>query len=423
MRARAEKIRTDPPRGTRDFPPEEHAIHAWLLEQWRAVSRLFGYEEWAAPVVEHEGLYTRKQGEEIVQQLYSFEDKGGRRLALRPELTPSLARLALQKGRSLPMPAKWFSIGQCWRYERATRGRRREHYQWNMDVLGSPSQYAEAELLAAIATFLQRVGLSSDDVGIRISSRNALSELLQAHSLDPSLLPQVAVAVDRGGEEAGAELSSLGIPSQAVDSILAAISANDLHSLASLLGESSPAVSELTSLLEACHHHGLDEWVQIDPSVVRGLAYYTGPVFEGFDRDAHLRAIFGGGRYDRLLSTFGGEDTPAAGFGFGDAVIMELLREKGLLPGPFQTCQDVVAPLVAGAQGAAAEAASKLRQQGRSAELALEAKRPKWAFKRADQLLAERVVLIGERELSHGSASIKDLSTGDQFEVAIDSMQ
>lgn len=192
-----ELIDTNPPRGTRDFPPDEMRLRNWLFGEFAAVSRLFGFEAFDAPVLESEELYIRKAGEEITDQLYNFEDKGGRRVALRPELTPSLARLVLSKGKGLPLPAKWFAIGQCWRYERTTRGRRREHYQWNMDIVGVPGVEAEAELLSAITTFFQRVGLGPRDVGIKVSSRKVLQAALTKYGVPPAQFGAVCVVVDK----------------------------------------------------------------------------------------------------------------------------------------------------------------------------------------------------------------------------------
>lgn len=420
------RIRTEPPRGTRDFPPEEYAVHSWLLQHMRAVAHQFGYEEWAAPVVEHEELYTRKQGEEIVSQLYAFEDKAGRRLALRPELTPSLARLVLQKGNSLPLPAKWFSIGQCWRYERMTRGRRREHYQWNMDVIGCASIDAEAELVASITTFLRRVGLTPADVGVRISSRKALAEVLHARGVPSERFGEVAIAVDKVDrcteEEAQQELQSLALPDGTVTAILSATKARSVQELEQVLGASSEAVAELNEVLQALDAYGASDWVEVDISVVRGLAYYTGIVFEGFDRQGQFRALFGGGRYDKLLSTLGGsgtEDQPAVGFGFGDAVILELLQQKQLVPAAFQTASDLVVPLEDELKHYAARAATLLRQRGRSVDLVLQAKRLKWAFKRAERSNAERVVFIGKQEYDRGVVAIKHLASGEQVDVSL----
>ncbi|CAI5491591.1 unnamed protein product, partial [Closterium sp. Naga37s-1] len=355
------------------------------------VSQLFGFEEVDYPVLESEELFVRKAGEEITQQLYNFEDKGGRRMALRPELTPSLARLVLQKGKSLPLPVKWFAIGQCWRYERMTRGRRREHYQWNMDILGVPGVEAEAELLAAVVAFFTRVGLSSKDVGIRVSNRKVLQEVVEGSGVPSDKFAAVCVVVDKrdkiGEGAVGKELAELGVEEAAARAILATMNISSLSQLREHMAASggqeggSAAVADLERLFSLAEAHGFAEWLEFDASVVRGLAYYTGTVFEAFDRAGELRAICGGGRYDRLLSTFGAaSDTPACGFGFGDAVIVELLKQRGLLPSLQQTVDDIVVPLDQSLNGAAASVAARLRQKGRRVDLVLENKRLKCSF-------------------------------------------
>jgi histidyl-tRNA synthetase len=401
-------------------------MQRWLFDQFRSVSELFGYEEWDAPVLESEELYTRKAGEEITGQLYNFEDKGGRRVALRPELTPSLARLVLQKGKALPFPAKWFCIGQCWRYERMTKGRRREHYQWNMDIFGVASVDAEAELLASIVAFLKRLGLSATDVGIKISSRKVLQAVLERYGVEEGQFAAVAVVVDKmeklPRDEVEKQLAELGVVPAAVDGILSALSLNSLEDLESLLGTDSEAASDLKRLFELAKGYGYEDWLTFDASVVRGLAYYTGVVFEGFDRAGKLRAIFGGGRYDRLLGTFGGDNVPAAGFGFGDAVIIELLKDRKLLPNLGPKVDDLVVALDASLRPAAASVASRLRDAGRRVELVLEEKKLKWAFQRCERNGASRILLLGSDEWSRGAVNVKDLATGEQNEISVDEL-
>lgn len=414
-------IDVNPPRGTRDFPPEEMRLRTWLFSHFREVSRLCGFEEIDFPVLESEELYVRKAGEEITQQLYNFEDKGGRKMALRPELTPSLARLALQKGKALALPAKWFAIGQCWRYERMTRGRRREHYQWNMDVLGVPGVEAEAELLSAIVSFFTRLGLSSKDVAFRVSNRKVLQAVLEQYGIPPESFAPVCVVVDKmeklPREQVEAELAKLQVPPAAVGGILSALSLHSLPELEELLGPSGAAVGELKSLFQLADAYGFGDWLQFDASVVRGLAYYTGTVFEAFDREGKLRAICGGGRYDRLLSTFGGEDTPACGFGFGDAVIIELLKERGLLPTLAHAVDDLVVPLDESLRPQAATLAARLRASGRAVDLVLEPKRLKWAFKQAERVGAARIVMLGLSEWEQTSVRVKDLASREEAVV------
>lgn len=418
-----EVIDVNPPRGTRDFLPEDMRLRKWLFQKFREVSRLFAFEEVDFPVLESEALFVRKSGEEITEQLYSFADKGGRRVALRPELTPSLARVVMQKGKALSLPLKWFAIGQCWRYERMTRGRRREHYQWNMDIFGISGIEAEAELLSAIVTFFKQLGITSSDVGIKVSSRKVLEAVMERHSIPKDSFSAVCVMVDKIEkmpiEDIKKELRVAGIPSDAVEGILHALSLRSLSELEEFLGSDSGAVAELKLLFSFANEYGYADWLQFDASVVRGLAYYTGTVFEGFDKDRKLRAICGGGRYDCLLSTFGGSDIPACGFGFGDAVIMELLREKNLIPILTHEIEDIVFPLNGELKQAAAMVASNLRKKGRIVDLILEDKRLKWAFKHAERVNAKRLFLVGQAEWECGAVRVKDLATREESDILI----
>lgn len=417
-------IDTNPPRGTRDFAPEEKRLQNWLFSEFEEVSRCFGFEQIDFPVLESEELFVRKAGEEITEQLYNFEDKGGRRVSLRPELTPSLARLVLQKGKGLPLPAKWFAIGQCWRYERATRGRRREHYQWNMDIVGVPGVEAEAELLSAIVTFFARVGLTKDDVGIKISSRKVLQEVLEKYGVDADVFGPVCILVDKMDkiprEKIVDGLSELGIDEDVISKILLALTVKNVDDLSLLLGDENEAVRDVRRLFDLAACYGFDDWLVFDASVVRGLAYYTGIVFEGFDRAGELRAICGGGRYDRLLGTFGGEDQPCVGFGFGDAVIVELLSDKGLLPSIGHNVDDLVMAMDQDLQTEASRIASRLRSEGRTVDLVLESgKKMKWAFKQADRCGANRLILVAPDEWSKGCVRVKDLGTREEADIPV----
>jgi histidyl-tRNA synthetase len=416
-------VKLAPPRGTRDFFPDDMRLRTWLFDHWRAVSESFGFEAYDAPVVEHEAIYIRKAGEEITGQLYNFEDKSGRRLALRPEMTPSLARMILQKGGALHLPAKWYSIPQCWRYERTTRGRKREHYQWNVDIFGVAGVTAEAELLAVITTFFQAVGIGPDDVGIKISSRKVLQSVLGELGVTDAQFAPVCVLVDKlekvPRDELEKEFAALGLEGSVVDKIIETLSIRELDQLAEVLGAEHAAVAELRQLWELAAAYGYEEWLQLDASVVRGLAYYTGTVFEAFDRGATLRAICGGGRYDKLLSTFGGKDQPACGFGFGDVVILELLKDKGVLPEVPRGIDDVVFPWRESLRPAAVEVAQRLRAAGRSVDLILEKKKVKAAFKHADRLGAARMIMVAPDEWERGEVTVKDLKSGDQQTVAV----
>lgn len=411
-----------PPRGTRDFYPEDLRLRSWLFDHFRAVSRSFGYEEVDAPVLEHAELFIRKAGEEIVDQLYHFT-LHDRHLALRPELTPSLARMVMARQGSLSLPLRWFAIPQCWRYERMTRGRRREHYQWNMDLWGVPGVEAEAELIAALLALLDRLGVTPGDVRVRVSSRRLLEALLR-EAVPPERFAPVCIAVDKleklGREAVVSQLTgAVGLAPAAAGRLVDFLSIRELDEARRYLPEAArEALSELEELFRILGDYGVAGRVEFDASIVRGLAYYTGVVFEAFDRAGELRAICGGGRYDRLLESLGGKPLPAAGFGFGDAVIVELLAARGLLPALPRALDDVVVALPDAEQGerlraAAVRRASQLRGAGRAVELVtgIPLKR---ALKNADRAGAARVHLLGPDELGRSVVKVRDLATGEE---------
>ena len=410
-------------RGTRDFYPEDMRLRNWLFDNFINASLLHGFEEYDAPVLEYEELYTRKQGEEITQQLYSFQDKGNRKVALRPEMTPSLARMVMARAGGLPMPIKWFSIPQCWRYERTQRGRGREHYQWNVDIWGTTEISADAELISVLVTFFEGIGLTAKDIVIRVSSRKVLEEVLGSLGLEGDIFAQTCIIVDKidklSSDVIEDQLSDLGHDSKVVTTIQAVLGIKDMNSLQKALKDESVAVSELNLLFDAIDSYGISDWVEFDASIVSGLAYYTGAVFEAHDRTGEFRAICGGGRYDKLLSTLGGKDLPATGFGFGDMVIMELLAEKNLIPELVSDIDDIVIPLNSDLRNAAVMVAASLRNSGRTVDLVLEDKKMKWAFKHAERIGAARLVLLAPDEWSRKMVKIKDLDTGEESEISL----
>ncbi|MFQ3344168.1 MAG: histidine--tRNA ligase [Candidatus Poseidoniales archaeon] len=413
-------------RGTRDFYPEDMRLRNWLFDNFNDAALLHGFDEYDAPVLEHEELYTRKQGEEITQQLYNFEDKGERKVALRPEMTPSLARMVMARAGALPLPIKWFSIPQCWRYERTQRGRGREHYQWNVDIWGSSELSADAELISILVTFFEGVGLTSDDIVIRISSRKVLEEVLGSLGVEGNIFAKTCIIVDKmdklSADIISQQLAGLGHASNTIETIQKVLGIKDMADLSNALDVESLAVSELKILFDSIDSYGISEWVEFDASVVRGLAYYTGSVFEAHDREGKFRAICGGGRYDKLLSTLGGKDLPATGFGFGDMVIMELLAEKKLLPELISSTEDIVIPLSPELRNAAVMVATELRDRGRTVDLVLEDKKMKWAFKHAERIGADRLVMVMPEEWKSKKVRIKDLHTGEESDVSIEEL-
>ncbi|KAL3760543.1 hypothetical protein ACHAWU_009504 [Discostella pseudostelligera] len=424
----ASLLDTNPPKGTRDFYPPDMRLRSWLFSQWRSVASLYGFSEYDAPVLESESLYTRKAGEEVTQQLYNFVDKGDRNVALRPEMTPSLARMVMAKKGGLSLPLKWFSIPQCWRYERMTRGRRREHYQWNMDIWGVDGIQAEAELLSAMVSFFKNVGLSSEDVGIKVNSRGVIAEVLMELGVPQEKFAATCVLVDKLEkvplDAIQGELEELGLEKSTIEKLTSVLTNKSIESISAVLPPDSQAIQQLSQLFTLCKSYGIEDWILFDASVVRGLAYYTGVVFEAFDRKGVLRAIAGGGRYDKLLETFGGDPTPAVGFGFGDAVIVELLKERNILPSfegsGFDT---VVFAMSDDLYGVAVEVASKLRAEGQTVDLILEEKKAKWAFKYASRIEAKYVVIVASDEYANGEVTVKDMSLGEQKAVKINALE
>ena len=333
--------------GFRDFYPDELARRAHVFRAWRAVARRYAFVEYDGPPLEPLDLYTKKSGDEIVGQLYNFVDKGNRDVALRPEMTPTFARMVAARASALRKPVRWFSVPQLFRYERAQRGRLREHYQLNVDIVGEASEVADAELLAVAIDIMRELGLTSADVRARVSDRRLLNGILVTLGVTEAQVPAVYGVVDkfaRQPRELSAEkLSKAGIAPALVERILALAAGTTFDAVRAEFG-SAPAAQEQVERFARYLAHldalGVGEWVVLDLSIVRGLAYYTGIVFELFDAKGELRAICGGGRYDTLLKSLGGVDLPALGFGMGDVVLGELLNDRGLFPAATEEATD-----------------------------------------------------------------------------------
>jgi histidyl-tRNA synthetase len=418
------KSRLQPPRGTRDFYPDAFRRRQWLFDHFRAVGSRFGFEEVDAPILEAAELFTRKAGEEILEQLYHFE-LHDRRLALRPEMTPSIARMVIARAGSLRLPLRWFSVTQNWRYERMTRGRKREHYQWNMDIWGEPGVAAEAELIASIFALLDAVGLDREDAKVRISSRALLEEALRHGFLRdrPGAFPALCVAIDKfekiGGDAVRGLLTDphgpVALGEEDASFVVAWLELHELEDAARHVPPDSPACADLRRLFDLLDAYGLSDRVVFDASIVRGLAYYTGIVFEAFDTGRRLRALCGGGRYDRLAESLGGPSVPAVGFGFGDVVIMELLADRQRLPECPRRIDAVVFALGEAERPAAIRIATALRRERRwSVELVLGESRLKRVLADADRAGTRFAYLLGPDETARNEVLIRDLASGEQ---------
>lgn len=421
----SEPIDLQPVKGVRDFYPEDLRLRRWLFDHWRAVAESFGYEEYDACVLEHEALYIRKAGDEITGQLYSFADKSDRRVALRPELTPSLARMVMAKGSALALPARWFAIPQCFRYENMQRGRKREHFQWNMDIVGLASVAAEAELMAAQATFLRRAGLklegATPEIVWRVSNRQVLGQVLEQLGITGERFAEVCVIIDKrdklGHDGTAALLTQAGLPAAEAAQLLDLLDTRGLDEVAKKVPADNPGLLALRELMEYAAAFGIAHLIHIDLSVIRGLSYYTGTVWEVFDATGSLpRAIAGGGRYDGLISHFGGTPTPMVGFGFGDVVILEILGERSLLPVLPRNVDDVVYPMSKAEFAIGNRIAAALRSQGRRVLVDYSGRRFKHAIQRAEDEGASRFFILGGNEVSAGVVVERTLG-GEKQEV------
>jgi len=413
-----------PLRGMRDFYPDEMRTRTWLFSRWRESATCYGFEEYNSSVLEQEELFVLKSGEEIVSQLFSFSDKGGRRVALRPEMTPTFARMIAAKGGALPKPLKWFSIAQCFRYERMSRGRKREHYQWNLDVVGVHEVTAEAELLAVALDALERLGLTEKDLVVRISHRGLLGSVLEGLAVPKEKWTEVLGVIDKRGKESEETLwrlmEGLGMSQptiRALFSILDEKTFDPFHTLLAEKGLNKGSVEDLETLFGYVEDYGIQGYCEFTPSIVRGLPYYTGIVFECFDREGKFRAVFGGGRYDNLLELFGAGSLPSAGLGFGDVVIQEILQQKGLLPELSRRIDFFLIPYSKEERARAVRTLQGLRKKGFCSDLLLNDKRLKGSLKEAARLRAKRAVLFLPEELEQGLLVLRNLQSGEEERI------
>jgi histidyl-tRNA synthetase len=364
--------------GFRDFYPEDFAERAHILRVWRDVARRFAFVEYDGPPLEPLDLFTRKSGDEIVGQLYHFTDKGDREVALRPEMTPTFARMVAAKANALRKPVRWFSVPQLFRYERQQKGRLREHFQLNVDIVGETGVSADAELLAVALEIMRAFGLTADDVVARVSDRRLLGALLEHIGLPAADMPALFAVIDKIERQPRAisneKLAALGMAEDQIGELFALFETRAPAALRERYGRSAAVARRLDDLeryFDYLTKLDVAEWARLDLTVVRGLAYYTGIVFELFDARGEFRAICGGGRYDDLLKTLGGVDLPALGFGMGDVVLGALLQARGLRAASVARPDFWVACEGDDALGDAMAVATALRRVGASVEYAL----------------------------------------------------
>ena len=402
-------------KGTREFYPEEMALRNYLYEKMRNASETFGYQEWDAPYLETLELYAAKSGEELVkEQAFTFEDRGGSRVTLRPELTPSLARMIAKKQRQLTYPVRWWSFGPFWRYERPQKGRSREFFQWNIDMLGTESPEADAELIAVAVKFMRSVGLSPEQARLYVNNRRLMDAEFDKLGIPAESRLMVSNLVDRRSKMKPEAWNSYVLEN--------GLSQEQLDGLISLLGNKElwKEWDELVRLFKALDALGVSEYVEFDPNIMRGLLYYTGTVFEAFDLSGGVRrAILGGGRYDNLLADVGGDPLSGVGFAMGDVVIGIVLQESGLVP-EFQPSP---APVLVTIFNEELHMESlKLSAEMREAGLAITnypspAKIGK-QFKFANKMGMKVALVLGADELASGQVAVKNLVSGEQAKIA-----
>ncbi len=413
--------------GFRDFFPAEAAFRNRIFAVWRDVAARYGFEEYEGPPLEALELYTQKSGDEIVGQLYAFQDRGGRHVALRPEATPTLARMVAQRARALKKPIRWFTLPQLFRYERQQRGRLREHFQLNMDVIGEPGPLADAEVIAAAIDIVRAFGLTEQDFRVRLSDRRVAHALLTSQGLGEAQIAAAYAQIDKLEREPRDELLQNLMRTAGVDETAAAraLAVGDLRSMDAVrdagaaCGVDVDVTEPLLECLGALDAMGLGEYVDVDLSVVRGLAYYTGIVFELFDVRRSLRAICGGGRYDGLLLALGGIDLPAVGFGMGDVVLGELVREHSATTSAVTSLDAFLVAVTGEDQLPVVGLAHELREAGVRVEYPLKHQSVAKQLKLAAARSARWAVLVGPDERAVGEAVVRRLESGTEERVPL----
>ena len=405
------------PKGTRDFFPEDMAFQRFIFSSWEKTCTCYGFEPYEGPMFEHLELYTQKSGAEIEQQLYVFQDKKGRELALRPEMTPTLARMVASRGTNLKLPLRWYSIPRLFRYEKMQKGRLREFFQLNLDIIGISEVSADAELIAAAIDMMRSLGFTAKDFKVRIASRTLLEELFITAGLSKERCFMLYALLDKKAklppEEFNLELTKIVSDNNILGKIAKIFESQTLEDL-KRFGGNLPALIVLNTLFETLGLYGFSDYVTFDIGVVRGLAYYTGIVFEVFDSAKNMRAVAGGGRYDRLIEQYGGASVPASGFAAGDVVLAELMKEKGISPAQTGRSSCYITALEGTKPADIIALAQELRAAGISCEFSLKNINVSKQMKNANAARSPYALFVGGDEARQGLVKIKNMTTGDE---------
>ncbi len=414
-------------KGTRDFYPPDMAVRNWITDGWKRVSLRNGFEEYDGPIFEYLKMFQIKSGDEIVEQLFSFKDRGDRDLALRPEITPTLARMVNQQISSLPMPIKWFSVPRLFRAERPQKGRLREFFQWNVDIIGVEDVLADAEVIFCALDYLREIGLTPNDIVVKISSRKLLASILGKTGIPEKRLDVLYPVLDKKDKVPAGEFKQM-LSKRVADAKIAREIAgfmeikaiSDIKKIIEPDDKINEAVDKIAVLFDWLKRMGVVEYCQFDLGIVRGLAYYTDIVYEIYDKRGELRAIGGGGRYDDLLKRFGGPNVPATGFGMGDCVLGLMLEEKGLLkPKPQELDYFVACVELERTQQDAVKIVAELRTKGYSADFSYKSASLSRQLKQASARNAKKCIIIGD-ELKNNELVVKNMTTSKQKRIKID---
>ncbi|XGI82893.1 histidine--tRNA ligase [Halorutilales archaeon Cl-col2-1] len=411
-------------KGFRDFYPDEMAARREVFDTVEETARSYGFREIATPSLEPLELYEIKSGEEIVDETYSFEDKGGRQVTMAPELTPSVVRIFVAKQQEFSKPLKWYSVPKLWRYEQPQSGRLREFYQPNFDIFGGETPEADAEIVSLADDMLRSLGLD-DDFVLRMSHRKILQGIVEGFDLPSEDAQHVYRTVDKTekleADELRARLREV-LDDEQTSTVVSLTQIRGFDSLEEVLDISErqktrEGIENLRAIHDRLADYGVD--VEFDPRIVRGLDYYTGAVFECFDTEGDLRSIFGGGRYDDLVETFGGQPTPAVGFAPGDATLELLMKRAGVWPDE-RIHTDYYVAVIGDVRQTAVEVAQSLRAEDNVVEIDLSNRGFSGQLEYADSINAEKTVIVGERDLSEGVVTVKEMETGDQKQVPLE---